>query len=262
MALPQPSPNQSSPEGPLQITALPVLQDNYVFVLQRGRQAVVVDPQSCVAANLNAQEYGGARIIEARDRPWPQVFRQHPHPRPRAQRLDQAEAVAAGAAPDRKRPGPRPRIGGNEWLVVDLGLGQLRQIEEGDLGCPEHQRACERCRTRRPRRQIVQRAILDQRLKPTGGAVGERQNAQIDLAPVMIEPQHIARVQRQPGRWRGGGLHDRIIGRGPAPPLPRVLEEDVRAVVADLEVHLLLAGVGNHVQVLVQHTIAIAVGAG
>ena len=39
MALPQPSPSQ-----PLAITALPVLQDNYVFVLVRGTRAVVVDP--------------------------------------------------------------------------------------------------------------------------------------------------------------------------------------------------------------------------
>ncbi len=39
MALPPPSPSE-----PLAITALPVLQDNYVFLLQRADQAVVVDP--------------------------------------------------------------------------------------------------------------------------------------------------------------------------------------------------------------------------
>lgn len=44
MALPRPSPSQASPRPPLEITALPVLQDNYVFVLARGGEAVVVDP--------------------------------------------------------------------------------------------------------------------------------------------------------------------------------------------------------------------------
>ncbi len=53
MALPQPSQSE-----PLQITALPVLQDNYVVVLRRGGEAAGVDPAVAEPVRLWLEQRG------------------------------------------------------------------------------------------------------------------------------------------------------------------------------------------------------------
>lgn len=130
MALPQPSPHAFSPEGPLQITALPVLQDNYVFVLQRGRQAVVVDPAVAepVIAWLESRGLGLVAVLQTHHHSdhiggTPGLLRRWP----------EAAVIASGA--DRERiPFQTRSVAGGDGLTL---LGRAVEV----LEVPGHTRA-------------------------------------------------------------------------------------------------------------------------
>jgi hydroxyacylglutathione hydrolase len=121
---------QASPTPPLRITALPVLQDNYVFVLQRGGQAALVDPavSEPVQAWLERQGLELVAVLQTHHHSdhiggTPALLRRWP----------QVEVVASGA--DRQRiPFQTRSVAGGDRLTL-----LQRTVEV--LAVPGHTRA-------------------------------------------------------------------------------------------------------------------------
>lgn len=124
MALPLPSPTPK-----LQITALPVLQDNYVFVLQRGGEAVVVDP-AVAAPVIAALESRGLKLVA--------VLQTHHHSdhiggTPELLRRWPAAAVIASGADRERIPFQTRPVAGGDRLTL---LGRRVEV----LAVPGHTR--------------------------------------------------------------------------------------------------------------------------
>jgi hydroxyacylglutathione hydrolase len=117
MPLPPPSPG-----APLRITALPVLQDNYVFLLERGGEAALVDP--AVAAPVRAW-------LEQRDLALVAVLQTHHHSdhiggTPELlRRWPGAEVIASGADRDRIPFQTRPVAGGDRFTLLGRAVEVL-----------------------------------------------------------------------------------------------------------------------------------------
>jgi hypothetical protein len=115
--------------------------------------------------------------------PGVEVEGQHAHPHARRHGGQELEPVAAGAAPDGQLARPRARMGGKEGPVRGLVLGELRQVEEGHLGPVEHQRARERRWARIARRQVVDGAVLADRLHPARLGIRDVDKPEVEAAP-------------------------------------------------------------------------------
>ena len=87
-----------------------------------------------------------------------------------------------------------------------LVLAELRQVEHHHFRrAPDH-RGREHRRTGRAGRQVVGLAILAHRLDAPGLGIGDGGEAELDLATVMGEPDHVGRVKREArGRQTEGG---------------------------------------------------------
>lgn len=93
-----------------------------------------------------------------------------------------------------------------------LILGQLRQVHQYRVGRSEHDRARQRGRTRIAGRQIVGRAVLADRFHSARLGICDGDETELDLPPVMGEPDHVGGIERQP---RGRKAEGRALAPGP-----------------------------------------------
>ena len=127
----------------------------------------------------------------------------------------QPEGIRGRRAIDRDAAGPRLGPGGEERQVRGDVLAQARQVHEHRGGRSEDDGAAEVGGARRAGRQIVHRAIVEDRLDASALAVGGGDDPQIDEPPVMVEPDHVARI---PGEPRGRQAEGRALAARPRPP--------------------------------------------
>ncbi|MFM7315220.1 MAG: hydroxyacylglutathione hydrolase [Cyanobium sp.] len=130
MALPEASQNRAGDGLPLQITALPVLLDNYVFVLVRGGEAAVVDPAVAAPVRDWLEQRGLALVA---------VLQTHHHSdhiggTPELLRRWPAAAVVASGADRQRIPFQTRSVAGGDRFGL---LGRTLEV----LAVPGHTRA-------------------------------------------------------------------------------------------------------------------------
>ena len=79
-----------------------------------------------------------------------------------------------------------------------LVLGQLRQVHQHRIRRAEHHGARQRRRAGIAGWQIVGRPVLAHRLDAARLGIGDRDEPQIEQPPVMLEPDRVGGVEREP----------------------------------------------------------------
>ena len=143
--------------------------------------------------------------IEPRGRPGMQRRDQPADPRRPAERRRQREAVLAGTGPggDASRPGHG--VHRRERLVRGRALAELRQVEDRDRRRPVDDRPRHPHAAVRARRQAVGAGVGAHRLDRPRAGVGDAGQPQRREPAVVVEPHHVAGIERQPRRRQPEG---------------------------------------------------------
>lgn len=96
-------------------------------------------------------------------------------------------------------------MGGDQGATCGLVLADLRQVQHHHFRCAEDDGAGERGRSRIAGWQIIDSAVLVDSFDAPRVGIGDGDEAELDLAAVMRQPDHVGRVQCQPRGWQAEG---------------------------------------------------------
>jgi hypothetical protein len=128
-------------------------------------------------------------------------------------------------------------VRGDQRPMRGLVLGQLRQVHQHRIRRAEHHGPRQRRRAGIAGRQVVGRAVLADRLDAARLGVGDGDEPQIDQPPVMLEPDRVGRIEREP---RGRQTERRRLA-----PHPRLHQRAAAAALGLLGRHRHREGLGG-----------------